>query len=151
MAHKGYCLSIIWSFLGLYYQIIWHYLHHTKLALMQLKIYGIKNCDTMKKSFMLLDEAKIAYSFIDYKKTIPQPDLIKSWINMQPLHLLINKQGTTYKKLTPEQQALLENENSAIDIICQFPSVIKRPIVEWKNQLIVGKLALEAALKIHLS
>jgi arsenate reductase len=113
---------------------------------MDIKIYGIKNCDTMKKSFTLLDEAKLAYTFIDYKKQAPQPALISKWTKLQPLDVLINKQGTTYKKLLPEQQALLQNESTAIDVMCQFPSVIKRPIIEWNNQLLVGKPALEIVL-----
>jgi len=106
---------------------------------MPLKIYGIKNCDTMKKTFTFLEENGIEYEFIDYKKHAPDNSLLKRFTLQVGLESLVNKKGTTYKKLTDEEKYSLDKENTAFALLIAKSSMIKRPIVEFPDgHLILG-------------
>jgi Spx/MgsR family transcriptional regulator len=100
---------------------------------MTLKVYGIKNCDTMKKTFTFLDEKGVAYDFIDYKKQKPTAALLTSFLEKTPLSTLVNKQGTTYKKMDEAQKAALENIETALPILIENSSMIKRPLIVYSD------------------
>jgi Spx/MgsR family transcriptional regulator len=100
---------------------------------MALKVYGIKNCDTMKKTFTFLDEKGVSYDFIDYKKQKPSAELLNSFLEKTPLASLVNKQGTTYKKMEDTQKAALENVETAIPILTENSSMIKRPVIVYPD------------------
>lgn len=97
---------------------------------MIIKVYGIKNCNTMKKAFTFLDSNEIEYIFNDYKKTSPTSEFLKRVISKKGLSSVVNKKGTTYKKLSVEEKQQLEEVNTAIPILIQKSSMIKRPILE---------------------
>jgi transcriptional regulator, spx/mgsR family len=101
-------------------------------------LYGITNCATVKKARLWLDENNIAYQFVDFKKTPPTAEQLKHWLASIPLDTLINKRGTTWRKLTPEQQAQAQNINTAIDLMREHSSVIKRPILEHNHHVLIG-------------
>jgi arsenate reductase len=103
-----------------------------------MKIYGIKSCDTMKKAFTWLNNHGIEYTFFDYKKEILLEDNFNYWLSKLPLEQIVNKQGTTYKKLTDEQKVAIQNLDTAFDIIKVNTSVIKRPLIEINDQVFVG-------------
>ncbi len=103
-----------------------------------MKVYGIKNCETVKKALNALEAKGIAYEFHDYKKLGVEEQKIKDWLKKTSLESLINKKGTTYKKLSDADKKALESEKTAIKIMQSNTSAIKRPILEAKNQLIVG-------------
>lgn len=104
-----------------------------------IQIYGIKNCSTMKKAFACLDELGLSYDFHDYKKQGIQAETILTWLKSVDANLILNKQGTTWKKLTPEQQAhALQNQQQWLDALIANPSMIKRPILVHGDQVIVG-------------
>ena len=106
---------------------------------MTLKIYGIKNCDTMKKTFNFLEEKGIGYVFNDYKKQAPDKALLGKFAAQVGWKYLINKKGTTYRKLSEEEKSSLEKEDSAFDLLCVKSSMIKRPIIEFPNgDMILG-------------
>lgn len=92
----------------------------------------------MKKTFDFLNEEGIAYEFIDYKKTAPDSGLLKKFIGQVGMESLINRRGTTYKKLSDTEKIALENNDSAIAILTEKSSMIKRPIIEFPD----GKLVL---------
>lgn len=96
-----------------------------------LTVYGIKNCNTMKKCFDFLTSCAIEYQFFDYKKQVVAFDKFQEFMNEFGLDKVVNKQGTTYKKLTDDQKAIIENGDiSAIyELIINNQSIIKRPIV----------------------
>jgi len=94
-----------------------------------IKVYGIKNCDTMKKAFTWLDEHKIDYSFHDYKKAGIDSETIQSWMKKIPLDQLINTKGITWKKLTEEEKASAKDSKNAIALMIKNTSMIKRPLV----------------------
>jgi Spx/MgsR family transcriptional regulator len=118
-----------------------------KSTKMTLKIYGIKNCDTMKKTFNFLEEKGIGYEFIDYKKQAPDQALLGKFANKVGIESLVNKKGTTYKKLSEEEKATLEKKDSAFEMLKVKSSMIKRPIVEFPNGDLILGFEPEAILK----
>ena len=98
---------------------------------MSITIYGIKSCSTMKKAFTKLDELGVSYDFHDYKKQGIDKATLQHWVNQLGIDKVLNKRGTTWRKLTDEQkQAADNNVNNAIDLLVENTSMIKRPIVE---------------------
>lgn len=105
--------------------------------MMSITVYGIPNCDTVKKARNWLDAKGLAYTFHDYKKQGADPARIRSWIAAAGRNVVVNKAGTTYRKLDDAQKAALEG-NGAAQVLVQNTSVIKRPIVEHPGGLLVG-------------
>lgn len=103
---------------------------------MSVTIYGIKNCDTMKKAFAWLDTHGVAYTFVDYKKT-GAPDALAAWADKVGWEKLLNRAGTTFKKLPDADKADLDRDK-ALALMRAQPSMIKRPVVEAKGQVLVG-------------
>ena len=102
------------------------------------RIYGIKNCDTMKKAFAWCDEHGVQYEFHDYKKAGVDRTRLVAWCKVLGWKTLVNMKGTTWRKLSPEQQSITA-QREAVELMMEYPSVIKRPIVETANgQLLVG-------------
>ena len=100
------------------------------------KIYGIKNCDTMKEAFDWLTENNVPYEFHDYKKSGISEEKIQEWLTQKPWDVLINRVGTTWKKLLDEEKST--NESSAIKLMMEKPSMIKRPIIENDKIVVMG-------------
>lgn len=103
-----------------------------------LKVYGIKNCNTVKKALSWLDENHKAYTFHDYKKTPATKDLLKRWEKEVSWERLLNKKGTTWRRLTQEQQAAVKDADSAIAALNENNSMIKRPVIESPNGILLG-------------
>ena len=103
-----------------------------------VRIYGIKNCDTMKKAFAWCDERSVAYEFHDYKKQgVPRERLV-AWCQAAGWKTLLNTRGPTFRKLTPEQQDIT-TQSKAVATMVEHSSCIKRPVVETEGgQLLVG-------------
>ncbi|NVJ85710.1 MAG: Spx/MgsR family RNA polymerase-binding regulatory protein [Algoriphagus sp.] len=100
---------------------------------MSLKVYGIKNCNTMKKTFDFLESRGISYDFIDYKKQKPTSGLLQEFIEKAGLEAVINKKGMTYRKMDESQRKALEKPDTAISILIENSSMIKRPIIVYPN------------------
>lgn len=104
-----------------------------------LKIYGIKNCSSMKKAFDLLTELGLAYEFHDYKKQGIDADTLKAWLEQVGQELILNKKGTTWRKLTEaEQEHALASPAQLIETLMAQPSLIKRPVLNTSTGYIVG-------------
>lgn len=98
---------------------------------MTLTIYGIKSCSTMKKAFTKLDELGVSYDFHDYKKQGIDRDSVQRWVASLGIDKVLNKRGTTWRKLTDEQKQAADSDvDNAIDLLIENTSMIKRPIVE---------------------
>lgn len=104
---------------------------------MDTKIYGIKNCDTMKKAMKWLDEHGVDYDFHNYKKDGVDEDVLKQAIDEHGWEVVINKRGTTWKQLPPTVQEQMD-EKKAIEIAKENPSIIKRPILLRLGQTFIG-------------
>jgi arsenate reductase len=100
-------------------------------------IYGIKNCDTMKKARAWLDAHGIAYSFHDYKAAGIERARLESWAREVGWETLINRAGTTFRKLPEEDRDGL-TQRKAIALMLGQPSVIKRPVLDVDGRLLVG-------------
>lgn len=93
----------------------------------------------MKKTFDYLESEGIKFEFIDYKKQAPTPELLEKFAAIVGIEALINKKGTTYRRLDDADKALLESQESAIEILCRNSSMIKRPILDnGKGKLVLG-------------
>lgn len=104
-----------------------------------LKIYGIKNCNSMKKAFDLLNELGLQYEFHDYKKQGIDAETLKVWLAQVGAAVILNKKGTTWRKLTEEQQqAALASEQGLTEALIAQPSLIKRPVIEQDGHYVVG-------------
>ena len=104
-----------------------------------LKIYGIKNCSSMKKAFDLLNELGLAYEFHDYKKQGIDADRLKAWLDAKGQEVILNKKGTTWKKLSEQQQqAALASEAGLIDALATHSSLIKRPVLSQNGRFYAG-------------
>ncbi len=100
-------------------------------------LYGIKNCATMKKAFDWLNSRDVSYQFHDYKKLGIDSATLEGWTQQVGWEKLLNTRGTTWRRLSPEQQTHI-NLEKAIALMTAQPSLIKRPIVEHDGQLFIG-------------
>lgn len=103
-----------------------------------MKLYGIKNCDTVQKACKWLNQNGVTYKFYDYKKHSLSKELLEKWIKTISIENIINKRSTTYKKLSDTDKNNLNDITTAINIIIANPSIIKRPIIDTGKKLIVG-------------
>jgi Spx/MgsR family transcriptional regulator len=104
---------------------------------MATTIYGIKNCDTMKKARAWLDAKGVAYDFHDYKTAGIAKDRLKGWSDKLGWETLLNRAGTTFKKLPDVDKEGL-TEKKALALMLAQPSMIKRPVLELGGKLVVG-------------
>lgn len=104
---------------------------------MPITIYGIKNCDTMKKARAWLDKHGIVYSFHDYKTAGIDKDRLARWSKSVGWETLLNRAGTTFRKLPDAEKENL-TEKKAMALMMAQPSMIKRPVVESGGKLLVG-------------
>jgi arsenate reductase len=104
---------------------------------MKTRIYGIRNCDAMKKAFAWLDANKVAYDFHDYKKEGVPPAKLKEWAARAGWEKLANTRGPTWRKI-PESQRENPTEVRVLALLAQNSSAIRRPIVEAGSALLIG-------------
>jgi arsenate reductase len=104
---------------------------------MSITIYGIKNCDTMKKARAWLDSHGVEYGFHDYKSEGIAKDRLKSWSDELGWETLLNRAGTTFRKLSDAEKQGLD-ERKALTLMLAQPSMIKRPVLDVGGKLLVG-------------
>ena len=104
---------------------------------MTTTLFGIRNCDTMKKAWTWLDQHGVAYAFHDYKKEGIDRGRLQAWAKQVGWEVLLNRSGTTFRKLPDADRAGLD-EAKAIGLMLAQPSMIKRPVLEANGQLLVG-------------
>jgi len=104
---------------------------------MRITIYGIRNCDTMKKARTWLDAHDVAYDFHDYKVSGVNRETLVRWADIVGWEVLLNRAGTTFRKL-PESAKIGLTEARAIQLMLEQPSMIKRPVLERGRTLLVG-------------
>ena len=102
-----------------------------------ITVYGIKNCDTMKKAFDWLEANGVAYSFVDYKKASVAKSHLPDWIQRAGWETLLNTRGLMWKKLTDDERSDVDAAK-AHQLMIQYPSMIKRPVLDNGKKLLVG-------------
>lgn len=100
-------------------------------------LYGIPNCDTMKKARAWLESAGVEYRFHDYKKAGIDPATLAAWSKVVGWETLLNRAGTTFRKLSDEAKRNLD-ERKALKLMLEQPSMIKRPVLARGKTLLVG-------------
>lgn len=103
-----------------------------------IKLYGIPNCDTVRKARAWLTEHGQAYTFHDFRKQGVAPELLAPWIQTAGWETLLNRKGTTWRKLDAAAQAAVVDAASACALMLANASVIKRPVVDWGTDITVG-------------
>jgi arsenate reductase (glutaredoxin) len=111
--------------------------NYTEESMAKVTLYGIPNCDTVKKARTYLDGRGVAYHFHDYKKAGIEAADLERWTHQVGWEKLLNKAGTTFKKLPDADKADID-EKKAIALMLANPSMIKRPVVEGGAALLVG-------------
>ena len=101
---------------------------------MAITLYGIPNCDTVKKARAWLDAHGVAYAFHDFKKQGVPPARLDAWMAQAGAERLVNRKGTTWRKLDAGRQASAAGDAGARALMLAEPSVIKRPVVEWHDR-----------------
>jgi arsenate reductase len=104
---------------------------------MTVALYGIKNCDTMKKARAWLDTHGVAYAFHDYKVEGVERGRLEEWVRALGWETLLNRAGTTFRKLSDADKTDL-GERKAVELMLANPSMIKRPVLETGGGLVVG-------------
>ena len=103
-----------------------------------MKLYGIANCDTVKKARAWLDAHGIAYEFHDYKKHGVDATVLTRWMKQAGWEKVVNRRGQTWRKLGDAEKAEVTGETSAIRLLLAQPSAIKRPAMEINGTLVLG-------------
>jgi len=98
-----------------------------------IKVYGIKNCDTVKRAIVYLNDCGIDYQFIDFRHNPISQQVLKNMVDSVGWELLINKRSTTYRSLSEE-----EKSNISYDLVLSLPTLIKRPVLVQGEKTIVG-------------
>ena len=96
-------------------------------------LYGIPNCSTVKKARLWLGEQGVSVLFHDFKKQGAQPVLLKKWLEHHDWETLLNRKGTTWRQLGQDAQAGVRDADSAAALMSAHPSLIKRPVIEWRS------------------
>ena len=96
-------------------------------------VYGIPNCDTVKKARQWLTAQGLAHGFHDFKKQGVPPERLARWLDALGWEKIVNRQGTTWRKLDAAIQAGVQDADSASALVQEQPSLIKRPVVEWPD------------------
>ncbi|MXP48183.1 ArsC family reductase [Altererythrobacter luteolus] len=95
-----------------------------------IKMYGIPNCDTVKKARKWLEANNVDYAFHDYKKEGADPDRLARWADQAGWEVLLNKRGTTFRKLDDADKQDIDL-TKAVELMAEHPSMIKRPVAEY--------------------
>lgn len=104
---------------------------------MTTQVFGIKNCDTIKKARKWLTAEEINYTFHDYRVDGINEEMIQSFVAQLGWEAMVNKRGTTYRQLSDEQKETL-NQDSAIALMIEYPAMIKRPLLVHNDEYHLG-------------
>jgi Spx/MgsR family transcriptional regulator len=100
-----------------------------------ITLYGIPNCDTVKKARTWLTAQGIAFTFHDIKKQPLERATVAAWLQCVPHGVLVNRKGTTWRALLDERKAAIVDDDSALDLMLELPAIIKRPVLHIKQPL----------------
>ena len=104
----------------------------------EIKVYGIPTCDTTKKALGWYKEKNIPVSFHDYRTSGIQRSKLIEWSRKAGWETLLNKKSTTWRSLSTEEQQTVVDEKTAVDAMVKHTTLIKRPVVEMNDKIIIG-------------
>lgn len=103
-----------------------------------VKMYGIPNCDIIKKAGVWLTKNNISFELHDYKKQGISEEKLKEWSSKKGWETIFNKRSSTWKEVMNAYQGIVNNQDEAIQLMQQHTSIIKRPVIEINDEIIVG-------------
>lgn len=98
-----------------------------------ITLYGIPNCDTVKKARTWLTDQGLEYVFHDFKKQGLPEKALNSWMTTLGWETVVNRKGTSWRKLSPDEQASVTSAHTAKPFLLANPSLVKRPVIEWQS------------------
>ena len=104
----------------------------------RVTIYGIPNCDQVKKARTWLDARKVAYAFHDFKKQGLSREIATSWLDQAGAEVLINHKGSTWRALDEARKALVDKASGAVALMLENPSIVKRPVLDIDGAITTG-------------
>ena len=107
-----------------------------------MKMYGIPNCDTVRKARKFLEANEAEYEFHDFKKQGLSIETIQNWLSSQPIDVIVNKRSTSWKQLSEEQKQQLMDQTD-LSPLTEMPTLIKRPVLETNSEVLFGFKAAE--------
>lgn len=113
-------------------------------------LYGIPNCDTMKKAMTFLKKQGVDFVFHNYKQQGISRAKLEAWCRQAGWETLLNKRGTTWRKLSEADQKKMVNQSAVIKLMLEHQSIIKRPVIEFGNELVVGFNETEISKQLKL-
>ena len=105
---------------------------------MAVTIYGISNCDQVRKTLGWLRENRIGYRFHDYRVDGIEHGMLERWCSHLPWNSLLNRRGLTWRSLDESVRAQVVDQTSAIELMLAHPTLIKRPVIEFEDRLLLG-------------
>ena len=116
------------------------------LGEVMIKLYGIPNCDKIKKAKKMLEQSCVSYEFINLRESLPNESTIKHWLQVLDVNKLVNKRSTTYRKLNDDERNL-SNIDEILTVISGHPTIIQRPLFEYKEAVKIGLSELSKAIE----
>lgn len=104
----------------------------------KITVYGIPNCDTIKKTLDWLKKNKVSFEFHDYKRSGISKTRLTEWCKKTGYEIILNKKSTTWRELPLAEQKKITNQATAIQLMMDNTSIIKRPVIEYEDKLLVG-------------
>ena len=104
----------------------------------RVTIYGIPNCDQVKKARTWLDARKVAYAFHNFKKQGLRREIATSWLDQAGAEVLINRKGSTWRALDEARKALVDKASGAVALMLENPSIVKRPVLDIDGAITTG-------------
>ena len=105
---------------------------------LKVNVYGLPNCDMTQKALGWLKKNRIDFGFHDYKTAVITKEKLSVWCKRKSWEVLLNKRSTTWRSLLAEEQEKVTGEPAAINLMMKHNSIIKRPVIEFKDHLLVG-------------
>lgn len=101
-------------------------------------VYGISSCDQVRAARRWLKQHGVQYDFVDLKLNPPHLDKLREWLNRIPYDSLLNRRGLTWRALAEDRRRGVVDQASALELLAENPLLIKRPVLEWEQELLVG-------------
>jgi arsenate reductase len=101
-------------------------------------VYGIPNCDQVRAARRWLTQHEIDYCFVDFKQAPPDAHKLRDWLNRIPYDSLLNRRGLSWRQLPEDRRRAVVDQASALELLVENPLLIKRPVLEWQQELVVG-------------
>lgn len=104
----------------------------------RVRLYGIDNCDQVRKARSWLRAHDIAFAMHDFRRDGLSQALLARWMTHLPWDALLNRRGTSWRQLSPEQRAAVVDQTSAAELMLEVPTLVKRPVLEHADRILVG-------------